>query len=73
MVNMHKHVYEGWKVEDFIEELEWQLELLANGNSWKRMPNTRKELESWTASNQPYYHKVIPDVVEYFAQKYGIE
>lgn len=72
MIDLNKHVWEGWKVRDFIDELEWQLELIANGQSWMKMPSTKKEMEVWTANHQPYYKKPIPEVVSYFTQKYNL-
>lgn len=32
----------------------------------------RKELKDWCMSNQPFYKKYIPEVVNYFALKYDI-
>ncbi|MBQ9656709.1 MAG: hypothetical protein IJV38_11945 [Prevotella sp.] len=32
----------------------------------------RNELKDWCISNQPSYKKYIPEVVNYFALKYGI-
>ncbi len=31
------------------------------------------DLKKWVGENTPYYHKPVPDVVKYFANKYGIK
>ena len=69
---MDKEIWEGWTVGDFIESLQPQLDMIMNGQSWKKPLRTRAELEKWCADNQPYYKKPIPEVVDYFAHHYGI-
>ena len=72
-VNLTKHVWEGWTVEDFINELEIPIEMIMSGNSWQHPFQSKIELKKWCTNNQPYYKKPIPDVVNYFAAKYGIK
>lgn len=72
-VNLEKEVYEGWKVIDFIEELEPIVEMIMNNNSYQRPFLNKKELKEWCIDNQPYYKKYIPEVVTYFANKYDIK
>lgn len=72
-INYDKHIWEGWTVQDFIDELESTIEQIMRGNSWKSPFKTRKELAKWCTDNQPYYKKVIPEVVKYFAVKYNIK
>jgi hypothetical protein len=71
-INFDKHIYEGWTVRDFIEELEPELDMIQNGNSCYRPMTTRAEIRKWTADNQPYYKKSITDVVNYFCNRYSI-
>lgn len=71
-IDFDKHIYEGWKVRDFINELEPQVLMIMQGQSWKRPFKDRDDLKEWCMENQPYYKKYIPDVVNYFAQKYII-
>lgn len=71
-INYDKEIWEGWKVIDFINELKPQLDAIMSNNSWKKPITTRKELAKWCADNQPYYKKVIPEVVEYFCVIYNI-
>lgn len=52
-INFDKHIYEGWTVRDFIEELEPQLDTIQNGYSCYRPMKTREEIRKWTAENQP--------------------
>ena len=72
-MNLNKHVLEGWRVQDFIDDLEPQLEMIQSHQSWHKPITTREELKSWCMDNQPYYKRYIPDVVSYFAKKYSIK
>lgn len=72
-MDLNKHVWEGWRVQDFIDELEPQLEMIQSNQSWYKPITTREELKRWCMDNQPYYKRYIPDVVSYFAKKYGIK
>lgn len=69
----NKHIWEGWKVIDFIDDLKPKLDMIMKGNSWKKPFTNRKDLAKWCTDNQPYYKKVIPEVVSYFADKYNIK
>lgn len=68
----NKEIYEGWTVQDFIDELEPQVAMIMNGQSWKKPFSSRKELADFCKDNQSYYKKAIPEVVKYFADKYGL-
>jgi hypothetical protein len=68
--NLNKHIWEGWTVGSFINELEPQVEQIMNNNSWKKPFKTKEEIKVWCKDNQPYYKKHIPEVVKYFADKY---
>lgn len=68
-MNMNKHVWEGWLVKDFINELEPIFEMVMSGNSWQKPFRYRDELKRWCMDNQPYYKKYIPEVVDYFYSK----
>jgi hypothetical protein len=66
-------VWEGWTIQDFIDDLESQIDLIMLGESWLQPFRTRKELEEYTKDNQPYYKKTIPELNSYFARRYGLE
>ena len=68
-VNLDKHVWEGWTVGAFVEELEPQFNMIMNGQSFIDPFKSKDELKKWCMDNQPYYKKHIPDVVNYFASK----
>ena len=68
-VNMDKHVWEGWTVGDFIEELEPTFNQIMSGRSWQKPFKTKDEVKAWAMDNQPYYKKNIPEVVNYFWAK----
>lgn len=65
----NKHVWEGWTVQDFIDELEPTFDSIMKGNSYMKPPKNDKELKDWLMDNQPYYKKHIPDVFKYFKNK----
>ena len=57
-INYEKHIWEGWTVRDFIEDLE----IFIRNQDFKN----RQELKEWCMDNQPYYKKYIPEVVKHF-------
>jgi len=65
----NKHVWEGWTVQDFIDELEPTFDSIMKGKSHTKPPKDDKELKNWLMDNQPYYKKHIPDVFKYFKNK----
>ena len=67
--NLDRHVWEGWTVQDFIDELEPSFDMIMSGNSWQKPFKTKEEIKRWAADNQPYYKKSIPEVVSYFTNK----
>ena len=58
-----KHIWEGWTVQDFIDELEVVFKYVVN-----RL-NTREQLKEWCMSEQPYYKRHIPEVYNHFLAK----
>lgn len=64
-MDLNKHIWEGWTVQDFIDELE----PIIKYNKF----NNKQELKKWCMENQPYYKKYIPEVVNYFAKKLNIK
>jgi len=69
MVNNTKHIWEGWTVQDFINELEPTFNMILSNNSWKKPFQTKQEVKEWCKDNQPYYKKHIPGVANYFIKK----
>jgi hypothetical protein len=69
-VNLDKHIWEGWTVGDFINDLEPMFNQIQNASSWgDKAFKTKDDVKKWCMDNQPYYKKYIPDVVNYFAAK----
>lgn len=66
-----KHIWEGWTVQDFIDELEPTFNMIINTShgSWKKPFQTKQEIKDWCKDNQPYYKKHIPGVANYFIKK----
>ena len=68
-MNRDKHIYEGWTVGDFIDDIEVTFNYRSkHSNFWK----SKEDLKKWVASEQPYYKKHIPEVYNYFLQKSGL-
>lgn len=65
-MNLNRHVWEGWTVQDFINDLEPSFKMIMSKQSWKKPFKTLDELKSWCKDNQPYYKKDIPEVYAYF-------
>lgn len=59
-IDMNKHIWEGWTVRDFINDLSVTFPLV------KDKFKTKEELKKWCMAEQPYYKKYIPEVVNYF-------
>lgn len=69
-INFEKHIWEGWTVQDFINELEPTFDMIMGDHScWKPQFKTREDVKSWCMDNQPYYKKYIKEVVDYFFNK----
>ena len=60
-MNYQKHIWEGWTVQDFINELEYTFKHQTFKN--------KQELKKWCKSEQPYYKKHIPEVFRHFLNK----
>lgn len=71
-VNLDKHIWEGWTVGAFINELEWLFDMIQSGRSHIKPLKTKEEIKEWCKDNQPYYKKHIPDVVNYFVDRAGL-
>jgi len=63
-MNLDKHIWEGWTVRAFIEELEITFQF----QSFK----SKEDVKKWCKSEQPYYKKHIPEVANYFIKKSGL-
>lgn len=68
--NLNKHIWEGWTVQDFIDDLQPQLDMIMKGKAITSPFESRFELFKWLRENQPYYKKDIPEVREYFLKRY---
>ena len=72
-INFSKHIWEGWTVQDFIDDLAPVIEMIQTGNAIHKVMTTKDQMKVYCMSNQPYYKKYIPDVVNFFCQKYNIK
>lgn len=71
-IDFNRHIYEGWTVRNFIDELEPSFDAIMDSASWQRPFTTRGEVKEWCMDNQPYYKEYIKEVVDYFCRKYNI-
>lgn len=69
-INIDRHIWEGWRVRDFIEELQPQLDCIMEDRSWRSPFESVDGMYEWIRDNQPYYKKDIPEVKEYFRRRY---
>lgn len=65
----NRHIWEGWTVNDFIEELEPTFNMIMSNQSHQKPFQSDEELKRWCIDNQPYYKKPIPEVFKYFKGK----
>lgn len=68
-MDLNKHIWEGWTVQAFIDELEPTFNQIQSGNSWHLPFKNEAILKQWCMDNQPYYKKHIPEVFTYFKNK----
>lgn len=68
-MNTNRHIWEGWMVQDFIDELEPSFNQIMSGQSFQKRFSSNDELKQWCKDNQPYYKKHIPEVFSYFKNK----
>ncbi len=66
-INYNKHIWEGWLVIDFINEIEQSIDFQ------DQKFTSKQQLKEFCKDNQPYYKKHIPEVVNHFAQKYNLK
>ncbi len=71
-IDLKRHVWEGWRVQDFIDRLSPEVDRIMTGRNWRKPFTSKQELAAWCKDNQPYYKKHIPGVVSYFARKYHL-
>jgi len=64
-MNRDKHIWEGWTVGDFIDDIEPIFDRCAPFMD-------KQSLKRWVAQEQPYYKKHIPEVYKYFLKKSGL-
>lgn len=73
MGNLQREVWEGWTPQDFIDELSDEISIIMAGDSWRKPFKTKKELVAYITDHQPYYKKSIPEVNEFFANRYKLK
>ena len=61
-MNRDKHVWEGWTVGDFIDDIEPTFDMVNSGNAknWS-FPN-KKAFKSWVADVQTHYRRNVKNL-----------
>ena len=72
-IDLNREVWEGWTVQNFIDELSDEILMIMERGSWVDPFKTKAELAEYIAMAQPYIKTPIPEVVEYFALCYNLE
>lgn len=72
-MDFNKHIWEGWTVQDFINDLEPTFNQIMSGQSWYKPFKSKDELKKWCKDNQPYYKKHIPEVYNYFLKRSNLK
>ena len=75
-VDVEKHIWEGWRVIDFINHIEPTMKIMLSNHCdsfyCDNKPfKARDEFKTSVKMEQPYYSKYIPGVVSYFTRKYA--
>ena len=72
-MNRDKHIWEGWTVGDFIDEIEPAFNTIQGSTAFDKVSfESKSQLKKWVKDEQPYYKKHIPEVYNYFLQKSGL-
>ena len=71
-MNRDKHIWEGWTVGDFINEIEQTFNWTLRQYGKKHWPS-KSDLRQWVKSEQPYYKRHIPEVANYFIKRWENE
>ena len=69
-MNKNKVIWEGWTVGNFIDELQPSFDMIMSDNSYIQPFTNKQDLKNWVKDNQPYYKEHIPEVENYFINKY---
>ena len=72
MINLQREVWEGWTVQDFIDNLSDTIEMIMSNKSYIKPFKTKADMAKFIRENQPYYKKSIREVNDYFAKKYSL-
>jgi len=70
--NLERHIYEGWRVKDYIEDLTPMFNMIMNKQSWMSPFKTKKEITDWCKDTQSHYKKAIPEVNNHFCKLAGL-
>lgn len=70
--NFNREIYKGLTIKDMIDYLEPLVDEVMRGNTDVKPFTNRYVLGKFCKINQPRYHRLVPDVVKYFADKYNI-
>lgn len=69
-IDYNKHIWEGWTVKSFTDDLQDSFDMIQRGQSWHKPFQKNIDdfirLKHWCMDNQPYYKRHIPEVYNHF-------
>ncbi len=69
-MNRDKHIWEGWTVGDFIDDVEVIFNYCSkHSNFWE----SKKDLKNWVKDNQPYYKNIYQKFIIIFYKNQDYE
>lgn len=72
-INYNKHIWEGWTVQSFVDDLTPMIKTVMEGGSWMPKCKSREEMKTLCMNHQPYYKKYIKEVVDHFSNLYNLK
>ncbi len=69
-IDYNKHIWEGWTVRDFVDELEDPIDMIMCGEAIWPPFESAESMTEWICENQPYYKHRIPEVEQHFINLY---
>ena len=72
MIDLQKHIREGWTIGDFVERLAPELDRIMSGHSWHRPFTSKQELAMWVVFQRVCLGGVNKKVYRFFRFVQGI-
>ena len=70
-IDLNRNVFEGWTPKCFIDNLEPTFDMIMAGKSHIKPFTNNEQIRNFCVNQQPYYKKHIPEVNNYFKNKFN--